>query len=291
MRNKERLLSFDEPLRFIFSHSALVEGWDNPNVFTICNLQEGRSEMRKRQQIGRGLRLPVMENGERCRVDDINMLTVVAHEDFSKFAGDLQKEIEEETGVTFSGRILDLKTGKTKLTLKKKVLDDPRFQRLWDKISRKTTYQLRFETDDVVAEAVKRINEMEALEPVKFRISKTESISRPTVSLVAIGAIAAPSRWREPDASRMWLGSSVDGCRCRERRSCGSFEEIDDLEQVKVNPAVFIDQRRGGDQCRRSTTRSPRASCTTQGRRAWSAELFENPIRTRPSRGRVSLFR
>ena len=55
--------------------------------------------MRKRQQIGRGLRLPVMANGERCRVDDVNLLTVIAHEEFSKFAGDLQKEIEEETGV------------------------------------------------------------------------------------------------------------------------------------------------------------------------------------------------
>jgi len=84
MQNKERLLSFDEPLRFIFSHSALVEGWDNPNVFTICNLQEGNGEMRKRQQIGRGLRLPVTENGERCHVDDINLLTVIAHEEFSK---------------------------------------------------------------------------------------------------------------------------------------------------------------------------------------------------------------
>ena len=87
MQNKEKLLSFEEPLRFIFSHSALVEGWDNPNVFTICNLQDGKSEMRKRQQIGRGLRLPVMENGERCRVDDINMLTVIAYEEFSSMIG------------------------------------------------------------------------------------------------------------------------------------------------------------------------------------------------------------
>ena len=87
MQNKERLISFEEPLRFIFSHSALVEGWDNPNVFTICNLQDGKSEMRKRQQIGRGLRLPVMENGERCRVDDVNMLTVIAYEEFSSMIG------------------------------------------------------------------------------------------------------------------------------------------------------------------------------------------------------------
>ena len=83
MQSKEELLRFDEPLRFIFSHSALAEGWDNPNVFTICNLQDGKSTMRKRQQVGRGLRLPVMRNGERCHVDDINVLTVIAKESFS----------------------------------------------------------------------------------------------------------------------------------------------------------------------------------------------------------------
>jgi len=65
MRDKQRLLDIDEPLRFIFSHSALGEGWDNPNVFVICNLQDGKSMIRKRQQIGRGMRLPVMSNGFR----------------------------------------------------------------------------------------------------------------------------------------------------------------------------------------------------------------------------------
>jgi type III restriction enzyme len=77
MKNKERLLSPDEPVRFIFSHTALSEGWDNPNVFTICNLQEVKSEVKRRQQIGRGLRLPVMSNGERCRNEQYNVLTVI----------------------------------------------------------------------------------------------------------------------------------------------------------------------------------------------------------------------
>lgn len=90
MQNKEQLLSFDEPLRFIFSHSALAEGWDNPNVFTICNLQDGKSLMRKRQQVGRGLRLPVMENGERCHLEQINLLTVIAKESFATFASALE---------------------------------------------------------------------------------------------------------------------------------------------------------------------------------------------------------
>lgn len=275
MRNKERLLSFEEPLRFIFSHSALVEGWDNPNVFTICNLQEGRSEMRKRQQIGRGLRLPVMENGERCRVDEINMLTVVAHEDFSKFAGDLQKEIEEETGVSFSGRISDLKKEKTKLTLKKKVLDDPVFKQLWDKISRKTTYQLKFETDDIVAEAVKRINAMEALEPVKFRISKTE------VNVKTDGVAGGDSADRgtvEVEGARHLpdvvgeLSRRVPLSRATIVRILG---EIDDLEQMKVNPAVFIDNVEAAINAALYNEVAKGIVYTPMGDERWSAGLFE----------------
>jgi type III restriction enzyme len=101
MREKERLLSFDEPLRFIFSHSALREGWDNPNVFQICTLNETRSVIRKRQEIGRGLRLPVNQTGERVHDEQVNRLTVVANESYKSFAKSLQTEYEEETGIRF----------------------------------------------------------------------------------------------------------------------------------------------------------------------------------------------
>ena len=101
MKDKERLLSLDEPLRFIFSHSALREGWDNPNVFQICTLNEARSAMRKRQEIGRGLRLPVDNRGIRVADEAINKLYVMASESYENFARALQKEYEEECGVTF----------------------------------------------------------------------------------------------------------------------------------------------------------------------------------------------
>mgnify|MGYP002142182529 CR=1 FL=1 len=78
MRDKEKLLSFDSPLKFIFSHSALKEGWDNPNVFQICALREMGTERERRQTIGRGLRLCVNQKGERLRGFEINTLTVVA---------------------------------------------------------------------------------------------------------------------------------------------------------------------------------------------------------------------
>jgi len=101
MRNKEQLLSLDEPLKFIFSHSALREGWDNPNVFQICTLNETRSTMKKRQEIGRGLRLPVDQNGDRVFDVNINKLTVIANESYEDFANALQKEYEDDCGVTF----------------------------------------------------------------------------------------------------------------------------------------------------------------------------------------------
>lgn len=102
MKNKERLLDRKEPVRFIFSHSALREGWDNPNVFQICTLKQSSSEVRKRQEVGRGLRLAVNQSGERMDtnflgedVHKINVLTVIASESYDSFAKGLQSELAE----------------------------------------------------------------------------------------------------------------------------------------------------------------------------------------------------
>jgi type III restriction enzyme len=101
MKEKEKLLSFETPLKFIFSHSALREGWDNPNVFQICTLRDIQTERERRQTIGRGLRLCVNQNGERLRGFEVNTLTVVATESYEQFAENLQKEIEQDTGIHF----------------------------------------------------------------------------------------------------------------------------------------------------------------------------------------------
>jgi type III restriction enzyme len=104
MRDKERLLDPGEPLRFIFSHTALREGWDNPNVFQICTLREVGSELERRQQIGRGLRLPVNDRGDRVHDEHLNRLTVIASESYKDFAAALQTEYEQDFGIKF-GRI------------------------------------------------------------------------------------------------------------------------------------------------------------------------------------------
>lgn len=102
MKDKEKLLSFDEPTRFIFSHSALKEGWDNPNVFQICTLKDSDNQTKKRQEVGRGMRLCVNDKGERQdetvlhgRVFEVNELTVIASESYNSFAAGLQAEIAE----------------------------------------------------------------------------------------------------------------------------------------------------------------------------------------------------
>ena len=243
MRGKEKLLGFEEPLRFIFSYAALAEGWDNPNVFTICNLQHGNSEMRKRQQVGRGLRLPVMVDGERCRNEDINVVTVIAHEAFSKFAADLQKEIEDETGVIFAGRIVDLKRDKTRIQLKEEMLRDPQFAELWNRISRKTTYELDFSSDAVVADAVRRIDRMPAIEPIKFSITRnvvnfeSQGITSDGAGQ-ARGAVEVDGLRKLPDV----VGELTRRVPLTRATIVRILSEVENLHQVRLNPAVFVDQ-------------------------------------------------
>jgi type III restriction enzyme len=171
MRSKQKLLSFDVPIRFIFSHSALSEGWDNPNVFTICNLQDSQSDMRRRQQIGRGLRLPVMANGERCRVEEVNHLTIVATESFEDFASSLQKELREENGIEFVEMVRN-KRERVDLLPKDEFWKFPGFQELWNRISLRTRYNLNFTTEAYVQEAVRRLRDCEAISELKFNVSK-----------------------------------------------------------------------------------------------------------------------
>ena len=172
MKDKERLLDTNEPLRFIFSHSALREGWDNTNVFQICTLNETSSVMKKRQEIGRGLRLCVNDSGYRVFDKNINRLTVIANESYDEFANNLQKEIEEDCGVSFTGRIRD-KRKRVSIKLRKGYELDPRFLELWEKIKRKTKYRVDFNTEELINSAAKAIKEMPAVTQPLIRTIKT----------------------------------------------------------------------------------------------------------------------
>lgn len=181
MQNKEKLLDINEPLRFIFSHSALREGWDNPNVFQICTLNETQSTLKKRQEIGRGLRLPVNQEGKRVFDENINVLTVTANEHYEDFARTLQSEIEDECGVPFDrGRIKD-KNKKKQIKLQKNLQLDENFKLLWDKIKHKTRYSVDYDTGELIRLAAKKIGNIKIRKPMLIRSKADIAIDRKEV--------------------------------------------------------------------------------------------------------------
>ena len=157
MKEKEKLLSFETPLKFIFSHSALKEGWDNPNVFQICTLRDIQTERQRRQTIGRGLRLCVNQNGERLRGFEVNTLTVVATESYEQFAENLQKEIEDDTGIRFgiveahqfAGIVVEGKDGQTA------PLGFEESQALWDHLKAAGMIDAKGKVQDALKKALK----------------------------------------------------------------------------------------------------------------------------------------
>ena len=172
MKDKERLLDVNEPLRFIFSHSALREGWDNPNVFQICTLNETRSELKKRQEIGRGLRLSVNQEGVRLQDTNINRLTVIANESYEEFARQLQSEIEEDCGVSFRGRIKN-KQKRTTVKYRKGFDLDAKFKDIWDKIKYQTTYKVDYDTKELIGQSAKAVKDMPVTRKAVIKTTKT----------------------------------------------------------------------------------------------------------------------
>ena len=138
MKDKERLLDLKNPLKFIFSHSALREGWDNPNVFQICTLNETTSAIKKRQEIGRGMRLPVNQNGERVFDQYVNNLVVVANESYKDFVAKLQSEFQEDCGVVFGKLPIEafIDIAYTEDGVEKKT-DRPQSEQIWAHLKNK----------------------------------------------------------------------------------------------------------------------------------------------------------
>ncbi len=158
MKDKERLLSLEEPVAFIFSHSALREGWDNPNIFQICTLNQTASEVKKRQEVGRGVRLCVDQAGTRVRDERVNVLTVVANQSYEEYVERLQSEIEDEYGK----EALPPKPANARkrgtAKLRKEYTLKPEFKELWEKIKHKTRYAVRIDTEGLLGEVMRELN-------------------------------------------------------------------------------------------------------------------------------------
>jgi type III restriction enzyme len=172
MKEKERLLSFSEPVCFLFSHSALREGWDNPNVFQICTLNQSTSELKKRQEVGRGLRLAVDQSGVRLHDEKVNALTVVANESYEDFVKSLQKEIEEDFGED-EARKLRVTNQRQKKKVNRKPFDalPKEFEELWNRIRLKTRYAVQIDTNALVKRVVEDLNGLN-VEPPRLVVTK-----------------------------------------------------------------------------------------------------------------------
>lgn len=246
MKDKEKLLSLETPLRFIFSHSALREGWDNPNVFQICTLNDTKTEDRKRQEIGRGLRLSVNQEGERVRDQQINVLTVIANESYEHFAATLQKEIEEETGTEFKGRIKSTRDRVT-VQLKKGWNLDQNFLDLWNRIKHKTKYNVAYDTNELVAAAAKEVGEMpEVRSPLIRRVRTYMTFERDEDNvLMDIGGEVKTSKPKAVEANYQ-IPDIVAQIQAETELTRAAVTNIlidsGRLEEVFRNPQMFVDQ-------------------------------------------------
>jgi type III restriction enzyme len=241
MRDKERLLDIEEPLRFIFSHSALREGWDNPNVFQICTLAETGSEIRKRQEIGRGLRLCVNQDGQRIFDRDINRLTVVANETYEDFARQLQTEMEQD-GAVFNPDMIRNERDKVEVKLRKGYEADPHFKDLWDRIRQRTRYRVHYSTADLVAAASKAIREkMPGIEKPRMVVTRTDI----DISNKGLQAKETGSQSREVDV-KFVIPDLVGQIQSKTKLSRSTVARIlletGRLGEALNNPQVFIDR-------------------------------------------------
>ncbi|RDE68259.1 DUF2433 domain-containing protein [Aggregatibacter segnis] len=240
MRDKETLLSLDKPLRFIFSHSALREGWDNPNVFQICTLNDTHSEIKKRQEIGRGLRLPVNQLGVRSHERDKNILTVIANESYEEFATKLQREIEEDCGVSFDKGQIKNKLDRKYVRYRKDFSQHPEFSAIWERIKHQTTYRVNFSQDDLIESAVKNLVKMPRIDEVKIRHEKVAfAINEKgvTTEYRSSNQVTSKAHWDIPDV----LGELQKKTGLTRQTICRILQKSERLAEIYHNPQRFID--------------------------------------------------
>jgi len=189
MRNKEQLLSFydgvDELKKtcFIFAHSALKEGWDNPNVFQICTLNQTVSEVKKRQEIGRGLRLAVNQDGLRVMEDDVNVLTVIANESYQSYAEGLQTEYVKE-GLAPPPKITN--AGRATASRNEEIMQSKAFRDFWAKLQRHTTYKISIDTRALINSCVERISNRSLAQSVIVVEKGSFIVAEYTIELVSL---------------------------------------------------------------------------------------------------------
>jgi type III restriction enzyme len=219
MRKKERLLSFDEPVSFIFAHSALKEGWDNPNVFQICTLNNTASTLKKRQEIGRGLRLAVDQTGRRAENHDVNVLTVIANESYESYVANLQREyVDDGYG---EGMPKPKKPDAAIAKRNDKLFSSQEFREFWAKLNQRMRYEIRIDSGKLVKLCIERLNRTVFPDPVMVVTKGVFVIRDYTLKLVEASEKQAKLRIQYEDT----LGNRED--------STLAVPKGADLEKVK----------------------------------------------------------
>jgi len=223
LREKDQLLSFDDPIEFIFSHSALGVGWDNPNIFNIATLNQSYSDIKKRQELGRGLRICRNQLGQRIyeaegtkEGDEINLLTVIPNETYETFVTQYQEQIKEVYGDAAAGSQLRKKhkgrDTKNKIN-RTKLSESKSFLAFWEKLARKTDYTVVFREDEIVKRAVEALN--------KLLVGDYEAeIVLTRIKSIALTGIASDELGRETEKLR------------------ASFTPLDLIEEISENTAL-----------------------------------------------------
>jgi len=241
MRDKEKLLSFEgSPVEFIFSHSALREGWDNPNIFQICTLNRTISTIRKRQEIGRGMRLAVNQEGERVFDEQVNRLTVVANESYREYVDRLQKEYIDEVGSGQEPPQPKNARQRRTVRLKKGYEIDPEFKALWQKVARRTRYRVQLDTEALIEACAKAVAPI-SVDPIKIRTERARvdhirDRGALETTLLGQGAVALEITHEMPHVTALL----AEETKLTRRTLRQILAQAGNLDQVYNNPAEYI---------------------------------------------------
>jgi len=261
MKDKEKLLSFDEKKAFIFAHSALKEGWDNPNVFQICTLNATVSERKKRQEIGRGLRIAVNQDGERIQDEDVNILTVIANESYEDYVSQLQDNYLESGDVAPPAPTAK---GKSEAKRNDVVFNSINFRNLWQKLTQKTDYYIKLNKETFVKNSIQKLNDIQFPEP-KIAVSRGRFvISTIKIKLTEVGQtkcgldiVISDSdnnirqefrKFKKGDDLAKWAGDSrLKGYKIVEIKYNGDNSEIhfSDRGALKIGDQIEFSTERG----------------------------------------------
>ncbi len=253
LNQKEELLSFDDPIEFIFSHSALGVGWDNPNVFNIATLNHSYSEIKKRQEIGRGLRICVNQAGRRVydkedvvEGKELNLLTVVPNETYEAFVAQYQEQIKEAYGTTGAGaktRHTHKGEKKSEKIIKRNdgLYESDSFKKFWNRLALKTNYTVTFDEEQLIEQAVEKLNDLKIPEyEAQITLNRIQELHEDTIEHEHRGSDTAKLKAMFTPMDIVEELSENTGLSYPTTMQI--VESLDNEEQIAKNPPRFIQE-------------------------------------------------